>query len=357
MSNNRFPIGVVTGKTVQEIFAYAKANKFALPAVNVTGTNTINAVLETARLANSPVIVQFSNSGAAFFSGKSLSNDGQNASILGAIAGALHVHTVAKAYGVTVILHTDHAAKKLLPWIDGLLDAGEEHFKRTGSPLFSSHMLDLSEESLKENIEICKKYLTRMSKMGMTLEIELGITGGEEDGVDNSNVDSSKLYTQPEEVAYAYEELSKISPNFTIAASFGNVHGVYKPGNVVLNPKILHDSQEYIQKTFKTDEKPVNFVFHGGSGSEKHLIAESLSYGVIKMNIDTDMQWAYWDGIRKYSVAKHGYLQGQIGNPEGEDSPNKKYYDPRVWLREGEKEMVARLKEAFEDLNAIGKNQ
>jgi fructose-bisphosphate aldolase, class II, yeast/E. coli subtype len=357
MSSNRFPTGVVTGKTVQEIFAYAKANQFALPAVNVTGTNTINAVLETARSVESPVIVQFSNSGAAFFAGKSISNEGQRASILGAIAGALHVHTLAKEYGVTVILHTDHAAKKLLPWIDGLLDAGEDHFKKTGSPLFSSHMLDLSEEPIKENIEICKKYLTRMSKMGMTLELELGITGGEEDGVDNSGVDSSKLYTQPEEVAYAYEELIKISPNFTIAASFGNVHGVYKPGNVVLNPKILHNSQEYIQKHYKTEAKPVNFVFHGGSGSEKKLIAEALTYGVIKMNIDTDMQWAYWDGIRKYSIVKGEYLKAQIGNPEGEDSPNKKYYDPRVWLREGEKEMVTRLKEAFTDLNAINRNK
>jgi len=347
--------GVLTGKQVSDLFAYAKEKGFALPAVNVTGTNTMNAVLETAKAINSPVIIQFSNSGASFLAGKSLSNDGQKASILGAISGAKHVHLLAEAYDVPVVLHTDHAAKKLLPWIDGLLDAGEKHFKETGKPLFSSHMLDLSEESLKENIEICKKYLERMSKMGMTLEIELGVTGGEEDGVDNTGVDSSRLYTQPEEVAYAYEELSKISPNFTIAASFGNVHGVYKPGNVVLNPVILKNSQKLIEQKYKTKANPVNFVFHGGSGSEKEKIAEAISYGVIKMNIDTDLQWAYWDGIRKFYIAKQGYLQGQIGNPEGEDAPNKKYYDPRVWLRKGEESIVERLKEAFADLNALNR--
>jgi len=347
--------GVLTGKQVSDLFAYAKEKGFALPAVNVTGTNTMNAVLETAKAINSPVIIQFSNSGASFLAGKSLSNDGQKASILGAISGAKHVHLLAEAYDVPVVLHTDHAAKKLLPWIDGLLDAGEKHFKETGKPLFSSHMLDLSEESLKENIEICKKYLERMSKMGMTLEIELGVTGGEEDGVDNTGVDSSRLYTQPEEVAYAYEELSKISPNFTIAASFGNVHGVYKPGNVVLNPVILKNSQKLIEEKYKTKANPVNFVFHGGSGSEKEKIAEAISYGVIKMNIDTDLQWAYWDGIRKFYIAKQGYLQGQIGNPEGEDAPNKKYYDPRVWLRKGEESIVERLKEAFADLNALNR--
>lgn len=347
--------GVLTGKQVSDLFAYAKEKGFALPAVNVTGTNTMNAVLETAKAINSPVIIQFSNSGASFIAGKSLSNDGQKASILGAISGAKHVHLLAEAYDVPVVLHTDHAAKKLLPWIDGLLDAGEKHFKETGKPLFSSHMLDLSEESLKENIEICKKYLERMTKMGMTLEIELGVTGGEEDGVDNTGVDSSRLYTQPEEVAYAYEELSKISPNFTIAASFGNVHGVYKPGNVVLNPVILKNSQTLIEKKFNTKANPVNFVFHGGSGSEKEKIAEAISYGVIKMNIDTDLQWAYWDGIRKFYIAKQGYLQGQIGNPEGEDAPNKKYYDPRVWLRKGEESIVERLKEAFADLNALNR--
>lgn len=351
----RFKPGVITGKELQELFTFAKAAQFALPAVNVTGTNTMNAVLETAREVGSPVIIQFSNSGASFIAGKSLSNDGQQASILGAISGAKHVHLLAEAYGVPVVLHTDHAAKKLLPWIDGLLDAGEKHFSETGKPLFSSHMLDLSEESLHENIETCKRYLERMAKMGMTLEIELGVTGGEEDGVDNTGIDSSRLYTQPEEVAYAYEELMKISPNFTIAASFGNVHGVYKPGNVVLNPIILKNSQELIKQKYATADKPVNFVFHGGSGSEKEKITEAISYGVIKMNIDTDLQWAFWEGIKNYYEAKKGYLQGQIGNPDGEDAPNKKYYDPRVWLRKGEESIVARLKEAFADLNAIGR--
>ncbi|RPH32559.1 MAG: class II fructose-bisphosphate aldolase [Bacteroidales bacterium] len=347
--------GVLTGNQVSELFSYAKSEGFALPAVNVTGTNTMNATLETAKAVNSPVIIQFSNSGASFLAGKTLSNEGQKASILGAISGAKHVHLLAEAYDVPVVLHTDHAAKKLLPWIDGLLDAGEKHFKEMGKPLFSSHMLDLSEESLKENIEICKRYLERMAKMGMTLEIELGVTGGEEDGVDNTGIDSSKLYTQPEEVAYAYEELSRVSPNFTIAASFGNVHGVYKPGNVVLNPMILKNSQKLIEQKFSTKLNPVNFVFHGGSGSEKGKIAEAISYGAIKMNIDTDLQWAYWDGIRKFYMAKQGYLQGQIGNPEGDDAPNKKYYDPRVWLRKGEESIVERLKEAFADLNAMNR--
>lgn len=353
MSQTKFPAGVITGQAVQDVFAYAKEKGFALPAVNVTGTDTINAVLETAREMNAPVIIQLSNGGAAFFAGKGLSNDGQKAAILGAVAAARDIDTVAAAYGVPVIVHTDHAAKKLLPWIDGLLDASEENFAKTGKPLFSSHMLDLSEEPLKENIEICKKYLARMSKMGMTLEIELGITGGEEDGVDNSHVDSSKLYTQPEDVAYAYEELSKISPNFTIAASFGNVHGVYKPGNVVLSPVILKNSQEYIQQKYGTGPKPVNFVFHGGSGSEPEKIQEALGYGVVKMNLDTDMQWAFWNGVRKFYEDKKDYLQAQLGNPEGADRPNKKYYDPRVWLREGEKSMVERLKVSFKDLNAV----
>ncbi len=352
MSNPKFPAGVITGKAVQDLFAYAKEHGFAIPAVNVTGTDTVNAVLETAAAVGSPVIIQLSNGGASFYAGKSLSNDGQKAAILGAVSCAHHVNTVATAYGVPVILHTDHAAKKLLPWIDGLLDASEEHFAKTGKPLFSSHMLDLSEEPLHENIDICKKYLARMSKMGMTLEIELGITGGEEDGVDNTHVDSSKLYTQPEDVDYAYTELSTISPNFTIAASFGNVHGVYKPGNVVLSPEILKNSQEYIQKKHNTGPKPVNFVFHGGSGSEPEKIQEAISYGVIKMNLDTDMQWAFWNGIRKYYVAKEAYLQAQLGNPEGPDAPNKKYYDPRAWLRKGEESIVERLKISYNDLNA-----
>ena len=346
--------GVVTGSDLQFIFKVAQENNFAIPAVNVVGSSSVNAVMEAAKIANAPVMIQFSNGGAIFNAGKGLKLEGQQAAVLGGIAGAKHIHTLAEAYGVRVILHTDHAAKKLLPWIDGLLDASEKHFAETGKPLFSSHMLDLSEEPIKENIEISKKYLERMSKMGMTLEIELGITGGEEDGVDNSGVDSAKLYTQPEEVCYAYEELSKVSPNFTIAASFGNVHGVYKPGNVKLMPVILKNSQEYIVKKHNlSDKTPVNFVFHGGSGSSHEEIREAIQYGVIKMNIDTDTQWAYWDGIRKFEAANHDYLQGQIGNPEGEDKPNKKFYDPRVWIRKGEETLIARLQIAFNDLNAI----
>ena len=353
MSKTNFPAGVISGAQVQELFAYAKKNGFAIPAVNVTGTDTVNAVMETAMKVNSPVIIQLSNGGAAFYAGKGLSLEGQKTAVLGAVSAAKHVHTMAESYGIPVILHTDHAAKKLLPWIDGLLDEGEKFFKETGKPLYSSHMLDLSEESLTENIEICKKYLARMSKIGMTLEIELGITGGEEDGVDNSHVDASKLYTQPEDVAYAYEELIKISPNFTIAASFGNVHGVYKPGNVVLSPEILKNSQEYIQKKYGTGAQPVNFVFHGGSGSEPEKIQEAITYGVIKMNLDTDIQWAFWDGIRKYYNDKKDYLQAQLGNPEGDDKPNKKYYDPRSWLRKGEESIIERLKISFKDLNCI----
>ncbi|HKI88914.1 MAG TPA: class II fructose-bisphosphate aldolase [Draconibacterium sp.] len=345
--------GVITGSDLQFIFKVAKENQFALPAVNVVGSSSVNAVIEAAKIAKAPVMIQFSNGGAVFNAGKGLKLEGQQAAVLGAVAGAKHIHTLAEAYGVHVVLHTDHAAKKLLPWIDGLLDASEKHFAETGKPLFSSHMLDLSEEPIKENIEISKKYLERMSKMGMTLEIELGITGGEEDGVDNTGVDSSKLYTQPEEVCYAFEELRKISPNFTIAASFGNVHGVYKPGNVKLTPKILDNSQKYIQEKLGTEEKPVNFVFHGGSGSSHAEIREALSYGVIKMNIDTDTQWAYWDGVRAFEAANHDYLQSQIGNPEGEDKPNKKFYDPRVWIRKGEESVIARLQIAFDDLNAI----
>ncbi|RUM67691.1 MAG: class II fructose-bisphosphate aldolase [Sulfurospirillum sp.] len=349
--------GVVTGDDVSKVFQIAKEEGFALPAVNVVGTDSVNAVMEAAKEVNSPVIIQFSNGGAAFYAGKGLDNSGEKAAILGAISGAKHVHTLAEAYGVPVMLHTDHAAKKLLPWIDGLIEASEKHYEKYGKPLFSSHMLDLSEEPLDENLAICEKYLERMSKIGMTLEIELGITGGEEDGVDNSGVDSSLLYTQPEEVSEAYERLSKISDRFTIAASFGNVHGVYKPGNVTLQPKILDNSQKYIhQKLGTKDPKPVNFVFHGGSGSALEDIREAISYGVIKMNIDTDTQWAFWDGVRNYEAKYHDYLQGQIGNPEGEDKPNKKYYDPRKWLREGEKSMVERLKVAFEDLNCLNRN-
>ena len=352
MGHNIKP-GVATGKEVQAIFNHAKANNYALPAVNVIGSDTINGVLETARDLNAPVIIQFSNGGAQFNAGKGLNNDGQKAAIAGAVAGAKHVHTLAEAYGVPVILHTDHCAKKLLPWIDGLLDASEIHFAETGKSLFSSHMIDLSEEPIEENIEICKTYLERMSKMGMTLEIELGITGGEEDGVDNTDVDDSKLYTQPEEVAYAYEELSKVSPQFTIAAAFGNVHGVYKPGNVKLTPKILKNSQEHISKKYGVEHNHIDFVFHGGSGSTVEEIREGISYGVIKMNIDTDLQYAFMTGIRDYMGGKSEYLKAQIGNPDGDDSPNKKYYDPRVWLRAGEVTFVERLKKAFEDLNNV----
>jgi len=351
----RFQPGVVTGEGVSEIFRHANENDYALPAVNVVGTNSVNAVLETARAVNSPVMIQFSNGGSIFYAGKSLPNTDQKAAIAGGISGAMHVHQMAGHYGVPVILHTDHCAKKLLPWIDGLLDAGEKYFDQHGIPLYSSHMLDLSEEPIEENIEISAKYFERMAKIGMTLEIELGVTGGEEDGVDNTDVDSSKLYTQPEEVAYAYEELSKISPNFTIAAAFGNVHGVYKPGNVKLQPKILHNSQEYIIKKFGTGPLPVNFVFHGGSGSTREEIREAIQYGAVKMNIDTDMQWAAWEGVLKYYHKSEFYLQTQLGNPDGSDSPNKKYYDPRVWLRKGEESMVERLKVAFEDLNCINR--
>ena len=345
--------GVASGDEVQEIFRYAKEKGFALPAVNVTSTSTVNAVMETAAKLNSPVIIQFSNGGTHFFAGKSLSNKDEQAAILGGISGAKHVHALAEAYGVTVILHTDHCAKNLLPWMDGLLDAGEQFYKETGKPLYSSHMLDLSEEPIEENIEICKKYLARMSKIGMTLEIELGITGGEEDGVDNSDVDSSKLYTQPEEVAYAYEELMKVSPRFTIAAAFGNVHGVYKPGNVKLTPKILLNSQKFVQEKFNTGHNPVDFVFHGGSGSTVEEIREAIGYGVIKMNLDTDLQFAFTEGVRDYVTSKIDYLKTQIGNPEGEDVPNKKYYDPRKWLREGELTFVKRLEQSFSDLNNI----
>lgn len=345
--------GVATGDEVQAIFQHAKKQGYALPAVNVTGSSTVNSVMETAAKLNSPVIIQFSNGGASFNAGKGLSNTNEKSAILGGIAGALHVHTLAEAYGATVILHTDHCAKKLLPWIDGLLDASEKHFAQTGKPLYSSHMIDLSEESLTENLEICKHYLERMSKMGMTLEIELGITGGEEDGVDNSDVDSSKLYTQPEEVAFAYEELMKISPRFTIAAAFGNVHGVYKPGNVKLTPVILKNSQEYVQKKFNTVNNPIDFVFHGGSGSTVEEIREAISYGVIKMNIDTDLQFAYTEGTRDYITEKIDYLKTQIGNPEGDDVPNKKYYDPRKWIRDSELTFIKRLEQAFADLNNV----
>ncbi len=348
-----FPAGVATGSMVTDIFQYAKENKFALPAVNVIGSSNINATMETAAKLNAPVIIQFSNGGAIYNAGKGLSNEGQRAAILGAIAGAQHIHTLAEAYGATVILHTDHCAKKLLPWIDGLLDASEAFYKQNGKSLYSSHMLDLSEEPLEENLEISAKYFERMAKMQMTLEVEIGVTGGEEDGVDNSGVDNSLLYTQPEDVAYTYEKLKAISDNFTIAAAFGNVHGVYKPGNVKLTPKILDNSQKYVQEKFGTADKPINFVFHGGSGSTLEEIREAIGYGVIKMNIDTDLQFAYAEGIRDYMNEKIEYLRHQIGNPEGADVPNKKFYDPRVWVRKGEETFSKRLVQAFEDLNNI----
>ena len=351
--NHNIKPGVATGDQVQEILKLAKEKKFALPAVNVIGSSSINGVLETAKKLNSPVIIQFSNGGAGFNAGKGLGNDNQHAAISGSIAGAHHVHTMAKAYGVPVILHTDHCAKKLLPWIDGLMVANEKMYSNKGHSLFSSHMLDLSEEPIEENIKICKEYLTRMSKIGMTLEIELGITGGEEDGVDNSDIDESKLYTQPEEVSYAYENLIKISNKFMVAAAFGNVHGVYKPGNVKLTPKILKNSQEYISKKFNIEHNSIDFVFHGGSGSSVDEIREAIEYGVIKMNIDTDMQYAYMSGVRDYFIKNIDYLKSQIGNPEGEEIPNKKYYDPRKWIREGEKSFIERLSKAFHDLNNV----
>jgi len=351
--NHNIKPGVATGDQVQEILKLAKEKKFALPAVNVIGSSSINGVLETAKKLNSPVIIQFSNGGAGFNAGKGLGNENQHAAISGSIAGAHHVHTMAKAYGVPVILHTDHCAKKLLPWIDGLMEANEKCYKEKGHSLFSSHMIDLSEEPIEENIKICKEYLSRMSKIGMTLEIELGITGGEEDGVDNSGVDESKLYTQPEEVAYAYKELIKVSDKFMIAAAFGNVHGVYKPGNVKLTPKILKNSQEFISKKFNLPHNTIDFVFHGGSGSSVEEIREAIGYGVIKMNIDTDMQYAFMTGVRDYFNEKSDYLKAQIGNPEGDDVPNKKYYDPRKWIREGESSFVQRLIKAFEDLNNV----
>lgn len=345
--------GVLSGDDVTRLYKYAKEQGFALPAVNVVGSDSVNAVLEAAKTANSPVIIQFSNGGAGFYAGKAC----KDADVLGAVAGAQHVHLLAKAYGVPVILHTDHAARKLLPWIDELVKFSREYKKVHGVPLFSSHMLDLSEESLNENLSTCEKYLAELSELGISLEIELGVTGGEEDGVDNTGVDNALLYTQPEDVAQAYERLSKISDRFSIAASFGNVHGVYKPGNVVLRPEILKNSQAYVADKFQTlTDKPVNFVFHGGSGSELKDIKDAVSYGVVKMNIDTDTQWAFWDGVRGYEAKNRAYLQGQIGNPEGEDKPNKKYYDPRKFLRAGEESMVKRLLTAFEDLNCLNRN-
>lgn len=346
--------GVVTGEDLQLLFQLAKEGHFALPAVNVVGSDSINAVLEAAAKAHAPVVIQFSNGGATFMAGKGISLSGHKAAVLGAICGAQHVHTLAEHYGVPVVLHTDHAARKLLPWIDGLLDAGERHFAKHGKPLFSSHMIDLSEEPLVDNIDFCCRYLARMARMNMTLEVELGCTGGEEDGVDNSNIDNSMLYTQPEDVAYAYERLSKVSHRFTIAAAFGNVHGVYYPGNVQLRPIILQNSQKYVVQKFNLAERPLNFVFHGGSGSLPGEIHEAIMHGVVKMNIDTDTQWANWHGVLQYYKNHEVYLQRQLGNPEGADRPNKKYYDPRTWLRAGQLSMVERLEKSFTELNVVG---
>jgi fructose-bisphosphate aldolase, class II len=352
----KYSPGVLYGESLEALYKDAKENGFALPAVNTIGTNSINATLETAAKVNSPVIIQFSNSGAQFIAGKGMPNDNMQANIAGAISGALHVHNVAKHYGVPVVLHTDHAAKKWLPWISGLIDAGEQYFKEKGRPLFSSHMLDLSEESVEENIETSVAFFKRMAPLGMGIEIELGVTGGEEDGVDNSAVENERLYTQPQHVAYAYKELSKVGRLFTVAAAFGNVHGVYSPGNVELRPEILNNSQQYIHQQYATAEKPVYFVFHGGSGSPQHQIREAIGYGAIKMNIDTDLQWAFWEGLMGFYKKNEGYLQAQLGNPEGEDKPNKKFYDPRVWLRKGEENFIKRLEVAFEDLNCINRN-
>ena len=352
----KYKAGVLFGEELEALYKDAKDNQFALPAVNTIGTDSINAVLETAAKVNSPVIIQFSNGGAQFIAGKGMPNDQLQGNIYGAISGALHVHTIAKYYGVPVVLHTDHAAKKWLPWISALIDAGETFHQEKGQPLFSSHMLDLSEESIEENIETSATFFKRMAPLGMGIEIELGVTGGEEDGVDNSDVENDKLYTQPQHVAYAYEELSKVGRLFSVAAAFGNVHGVYSPGNVQLRPEILKNSQDYIATQYKTGEKPVYFVFHGGSGSPQHQIREAISYGAIKMNIDTDMQWAMWDGVLNYYKKNEAYLQAQLGNPEGAEKPNKKYYDPRVWLRKGQESFIKRLEVAFEDLNCINRN-
>jgi fructose-bisphosphate aldolase class II len=352
----KFKPGIVFGQALVDLYQYAKESKFALPAVNVIGTNSVNAVLETAKKLNSPVIIQFSHGGGQFFAGKGLKLDQEKGAVLGSISGAQHIQLMSEAYGVPVVIHTDHAAKKLLPWIDGMLLAGEAYYKVHKKPLFSSHMLDLSEESLAENLEISVEYYKKMKAIETGIEIELGVTGGEEDGVDNTHVDNAKLYTQPADVAYAYEKLKAVGDNFTVAASFGNVHGVYKPGNVKLTPEILKNSQSHIVNKMKTKNNPVNFVFHGGSGSTKEEIRETIDYGVIKMNIDTDMQWAFWEGVKNYYHDKKDYLQGQLGNPEGTDAPNKKYYDPRVWLRKGEEQFLKRLSVAFEDLNNVGRN-
>ncbi|KAL2760082.1 hypothetical protein ACRALDRAFT_1059996 [Sodiomyces alcalophilus JCM 7366] len=349
--------GVIYGDDVLKLFTYAKEKGFAIPAVNVTSSSTVIATLEAARDSKSPIILQTSQGGAAFFAGKGVTNSAekQEASVAGSIAAAHYIRSIAPIYGVPVVLHTDHCAKKLLPWLDGMLDADEEEFKKTGTPLFSSHMIDLSEEEVQENIDITAKYLKRVAPMKQWLEMEIGITGGEEDGVNNEDVDNNALYTQPEDIWAIYKTLSPISPYFSIAAGFGNVHGVYKPGNVKLHPELLGKHQAYVSQQLGTDEKkPVFFVFHGGSGSSLAEFQEAISHGTIKVNLDTDLQWAYLSGVRDYITKNIDYLQSQVGNPEGADKPNKKKYDPRVWVRESEKSMVARIKEALVQFNAAG---
>lgn len=353
--------GVLSGQPMLDLLEDAKTKGYAIPAVNCVTSSSINACLEAARKNDAPIIIQFSSGGSQFYGGKGLDNSNFAAAIAGAVSGAFHVRTMAEHYGVPVILHTDHCAKKLLPWVDGLLAASERYFKKHGEPLFSSHMIDLSEEPIEENIDICKTYLKRMSDMGMVLEMELGITGGEEDGVNNEDVDVDELYSKPEEIYQVYKELTPISPMFTVAAAFGNVHGVYSPGNVRLEPKILSRAQAYISEKLggdaPTDKKPVMFVFHGGSGSDVSDIQEAIGYGVIKMNIDTDTQWSYWSGIKGFEEKYHDYLQTQIGNPDGPDKPNKKFYDPRECIRAAETSTVDRLEQCYKDLkcqNVLG---
>lgn len=347
--------GVIYGDDVRALFDYAQEKGFAIPAINVTSSSTVVAALEAARDAKSPIILQTSQGGAAYFAGKGVSNTDQKASIAGSVAAAHYIRAIAPAYGIPVVLHTDHCAKKLLQWFDGMLEADEKFFAENGTPLFSSHMLDLSEETDDENIAECVRYFKRMAKMNQWLEMEIGITGGEEDGVNNENVDKESLYTQPETVYAVYEALEPISPNFSIAAAFGNVHGVYKPGNVVLRPSILGEHQKYAAgKIGTTNKHPLYLVFHGGSGSSQEEFDTAISNGVVKVNLDTDCQYAYLTGIRDYVLNKKDYLLSQVGNPEGEDKPNKKYFDPRVWVREGEKTMSARISEALDIFHTKG---
>jgi len=347
--------GVIVGDDVLALFEYAQEKNFAVPAINVTSSSTVVASLEAARDAKSPIILQLSQGGAAYFAGKGVSNDGQAASIAGGIAAAHYIRSIAPAYGIPVVLHTDHCAKKLLPWLDGLMDADEAYFKLHGEPLYSSHMIDLSEEEVDYNINTTAAYLKRAAPMKQWLEMEIGITGGEEDGVNNEDVDNNSLYTQPEDILAIHNALSPISPYFSIAAGFGNVHGVYKPGNVRLHPELLSKHQAYVKKALGSPkDKPVFFVFHGGSGSSKEEYKEAISYGVVKVNVDTDMQYAYLSGVRDFIQKNKDYLQTMVGNPDGADKPNKKFFDPRVWVREGEKTMSKRTQVALEDFNTSG---